>query len=316
MKKIGKILLFGLILILLPACSRSFATTPVPAYDGFGAAVTPAEAGALGAPAARPCVPGVTDEYILSGGQTRLYRLVVPQSYKAGTPTPLLLGFHGAGSNAAHFEAYSGFDAQAERFGFIVAYPQGLGELSNWDTLPDSTDVPFVRDLINALAARCSLDLNRVYATGHSRGGGMVNRLACELSDRIAAIGPVSGDYENSETCAPLRPVPVVAFHGTADPTIPYNGFGVPGEIHETYTRIGTPIPAWASAWAGRNGCSSASTRIFQFGPVTGEGWGQCRAGADVVLYTIQDGTHDWPTAIDAAQMLWDFFSHHPLASG
>ena len=52
---------------------------------------------------------------------------------------------------------------------------------------------------------------------------------------------------------------------------------------------------------------------VFQFGPVTGQGWGDCTSGADVVLYTIQDGTHDWPTAVDAAQMIWNFFSKHPL---
>jgi len=314
--KTGKLRLFSLILILLAACSRSFETTAVPAYKNTGLPVATVAAIAADDLAPLPCLPGVTDESILSGGQSRFYRLVVPQSYKAGTPTPLLLGFHGAGSNPAQFEAATGFDAQADRFGFLVVYPQGLGEPSNWDTLPNSTDVPFVRDLIGAIAARCSLDLNRVYAAGFSRGGGMVNRLACDLSDRIAAIGPVSGDYSASETCSPLRPVPVVAFHGTADPAIPYNGYSAPGQTLQSHTRIGTPIPDWAYAWAGRNGCSSTSTKAFEFGPVSGQGWGQCRAGADVVLYTIQDGTHEWPTVVDAAQMLWDFFSRHPLTSG
>ena len=268
---------------------------------------------AASSPASSACTPGTYAEELTSLGQTRQYRLHIPSSYKPGAPVPLLLGFHGAGSTGAQFEAYSGFTTLSDRFGFIAVYPQGLGDLTNWDTLPNSQDIPFVRDLIDAIAARCSIDPARIYATGHSRGGGMANRLGCDLSDRIAAIGPVSGDYENSGDCSPSRPVPVVAFHGTADPTIPYNGFGLPGQIHESYLRIGTPIPTWAAAWAGRNGCSNTPSLVFQFGPVTGQGWGNCTSGADVVLYTIQDGTHDWPTAVDAAQMIWDFFSKHPL---
>jgi polyhydroxybutyrate depolymerase len=259
------------------------------------------------------CNPGTYTETLPSGRQTRQYRLHIPASYRPGKPIPLVLGFHGAGSTGAQFESYSGLSVLADRAGFIAVYPQGLGDITNWDTMPNSQDVPFIRDLLDALAARCSIDPARIYATGHSRGGGMVNRLACELSDRIAAIGPVSGDYAFSDTCTPSRPVPVIAFHGTADPTIPYNGFGIPGQIHESYLRIGTPIPTWAATWAERNGCTTGPAAVFQNDPVSGQAWGNCRAGADVVLYTIQGGTHDWPSAVDTIQMIWDFFSSHPL---
>lgn len=226
-----------------------------------------------------------------------------------------MIGFHGAGSTGAQFESYTGFSDIADRFGFIAVYPQGIGEVSNWDTMPNSQDVPFVRELIDEIEARCNIDPQRIYATGHSRGGGMANRLGCELADRIAAIGPVSGDYGFSETCSPSRAVPVVAFHGTADPAIPYNGFGLPEEMRYSYTRLGTPVTSWAAAWAERNGCDSTPSMVFQFDPVTDQGWDHCSEGADVVLYTIQGGTHDWPTAVDAAQMIWVFFSKHPLGS-
>jgi polyhydroxybutyrate depolymerase len=261
---------------------------------------------------AASCAPGTYAEEIFSGGQMRQYRLHIPSTYRPGTPVPLVFGFHGAGSNAAQFESYSGFSALTDRAGFIAVYPEGTGELSNWDTLPNSQDVPFVRDLLDSLETRCSIDPKRVYATGHSRGGGMANRLACELSDRIAAIGPVSGDYENGDDCSPSRPVAVVAFHGTSDPAIPYNGFGLPGQMHESYTRIGTPIPTWAATWADRNGCDNQPKAVFDQGPVTGQEWQGCRAGADVLLYTIAGGTHDWPSAVDAAGLIWDFFVQHP----
>ncbi len=258
------------------------------------------------------CTPGTYDEQISSAGQTRQYRLHIPPGYRAGSPAPLVFGFHGAGSTGPEFERYSGFSVLADQAGFIAVYPQGLGDLANWDTLPNSKDVPFVRDLLVGLEARCSIDPRRVFATGHSRGGGMANRLGCDLSDRIAAIGPVSGDYENGESCSPVRPLAVVAFHGTSDPTIPYNGFGLPGAIHESYTRIGTPIPTWAANWSARNGCSSTSSIVFQEGQVSGQEWADCQSGADVLLYTISAGTHNWPADVNAAQMIWDFFVQHP----
>jgi polyhydroxybutyrate depolymerase len=261
------------------------------------------------------CAPGTYNEEIFSDGQSRQYRLHVPSSYQPVKPVPLVLGFHGAGSTGGEFEAYSGLSALANQAGFIAVYPQGLGELTNWDTMPNSQGVPFVRDLLDSLEARCSIDPARIYATGHSRGGGMVNRLGCELSDRIAAIGPVSGDYDYSEDCSPSRPVAVVAFHGTDDPTIPYNGFGLPGQMHESYLRIGTPIPNWAAAWGERNGCSSKPAIIFQEGRVSCQEWRDCQAGADVLLYTVNGGTHDWPGEVNAIKMTWDFFAQHPFVS-
>ncbi len=173
--------------------------------------------------------------------------------------------------------------------------------MTNWDTYPNSPDVVFMDDLINSLEARCNIDPARIFASGHSRGGGMVNRLGCDLADRFAAIGPVSGDYENSEDCTPARPIAVIAFHGTADPYIPYNGFGLPGQMRESYTRVGTPITSWAAAWAERNVCDKTFSAIPQSSPVSAQSWQNCSQGSEIRLYTLQGGTHDWPTAIDAA---------------
>jgi polyhydroxybutyrate depolymerase len=259
------------------------------------------------------CAPGSYDEEIQVEGLARQYRLHIPPSYKANSPAPLLLGFHGAGSTGPQFESYTGFSALADRFGFIAVYPQGLGEMSNWDTMPQSTDIPFILNLIESLASRCEIDPARIYATGHSRGGGLVNRLGCELADTIAAIGPVAGDYGYSDTCSPSRAVPVVAFHGTADPYIPYNGFGLPGQIHQSYVRLGTPVTAWAAGWANRNGCNGLYEMTFQSVSVSGVTWSGCTGLADVILYTIQGGGHEWPVAVDASQMIWDFFADHSL---
>jgi polyhydroxybutyrate depolymerase len=140
----------------------------------------------------------------------------------------------------------------------------------------------------------------------------MANRLGCELSDRITAIGPISGDYANSEYCTPSISVAVVAFHSTLDPIFPYNGFGLPGQMHESYMRIGTPIPTWAASWGEHNGCNNKPIQVNNEGSITGQTWSNCQGGADVLLYTINGGTHQWPVGVNAARLIWDFFVQHP----
>jgi polyhydroxybutyrate depolymerase len=266
------------------------------------------------------CAPGRHVNELVSGEETRRYILHVPASYRTGKPVALVLGFHGNGGRAEQFEAYSGFSPLAEREGFIVVYLQGFGEEHpTWDVWEGSRDVQFARDLIDKIKAICSIDPARIYATGHSLGGGMTNRLACDLSERIAAIGPVSGAYVNPEPCSPSQPVAVVAVHGTADTNVFYNGLPPGGNSPETYFSIAMPIPQWASSWAQRNGCDAKSSVFFRKDPVSGQQWSNCRAAADVVLYTIRDGEHGWPApseGFDAAQMIWDFFTRHPLAPG
>jgi polyhydroxybutyrate depolymerase len=264
-------------------------------------------------PAPASCPLGTRAETLVSGGQTRQYRIFVPSSYREGKAFPLVLGFHGNGGTAAQFESYSGFSALAAREGFLAVYPQGLGEPPGWNTWAGSDDVKFARDVIKTVEAQCAVDPARVFAVGHSRGGGMANRLACDLADRVAAVGSVSGVYPSGEDCAPSRPVAIVAFHATGDPIVPYNGIGDSGAMRAAYFTIGTPIPQWASDWAARNGCDPKPAEIFRQGVVTGQGWGNCRGGADVILYTISGGGHGWPGEVDAAQMIWTFFAGHPF---
>ena len=125
----------------------------------------------------------------------------------------------------------------------------------------------------------------------------MVDRLACELADQIAAIGTISGAYQSSRQCSPSRPIPVFAIHGTADNIIPYEG-----------------IPEWASAWAVRNGCDPGPVDIPHNVLIGEKKWMNCREGVEVILYTIQDLGHDWThDLIDMGQTIWDFFESHPL---
>jgi polyhydroxybutyrate depolymerase len=257
---------------------------------------------------------GTSEQTIVSGGQTRDYRLHVPPSYQPDSPMPLVLNLHGLNETAAQQEALSGMSAKADEVGFIVAYPEGIDQ--TWHVGPGSAavaDTQFIRDLITELQGRLTIDPARIYAAGISNGAQMSDLLGCNASDVIAAIGPVSGGYSSAQECAPGRPVPVVGFHGTDDRLIPYEGQGI----------LIMPAEEWAAAWASRNGCSPTPAVTYQGSEVTHETWSGCQAGADVVFYTIEGGGHGWPGSpggagvttneINATNVIWDFFAAHPM---
>lgn len=261
-----------------------------------------------------------------AGGMQRSYRLYVPENLPEGQPIPLVLSLHGFASNAAQQEAYTGWDALADEHGFIVAYPQGTGSPARWfagnlGPLTSSTqlvdDVAFIRIVVSDIAEQNCLDLNRVYVNGMSNGGGMSNRLACDAADVFAAIGGVAGAYADFGDCAPQRAVPFIAFHGTDDNIVPYNG----------QRRMLPSIEAWALEWAERNHCDLSPEMLPGNGDVSGIRYTGCEDGADVVLYTIDGGGHTWPGSrarldfllgyttqdINASAAMWDFFNRYQL---
>lgn len=305
------ILLLSLFSLLIGcAPEQSVTTSPVvntsspvpPASTPEVTAQNPTATATISSPtattAAVDCARGDYVNEIESGGQARQYLLHVPATYKPEEPAALVLVFHGAGISAERFVNYTRFSKVADREGFLIVYPQGQGpkEEAHWDTSAGSRDVQFVRDLLDHLQSRCNVDPNRIYAAGHSNGGGMVNRLACDLADQIAAVGPVSGAY-SSGRCSPSRPIPVFAIHGTADNIVSYAG-----------------IPEWASAWGERNGCDPEPVNVPHNAVIGEKRWQNCDQGADVVLYTIHDLSHDWThDIINFGQTLWDFFEQHPM---
>jgi polyhydroxybutyrate depolymerase len=251
---------------------------------------------------------------IESAGETREILVHLPPDLGTA-PVPLILNFHGFSSNAAEQEALSGMSDLADQAGFIVVYPQALGDPAGWRVGPGEAvekDTTFIAELLDELEANYPIDRRRVFATGMSNGGGMVHRLGCEMADRFAAIAAVSGAYLLSEICSPSRPLPVLAFHGAGDRLVPYDGAG----------KVLPPIPTWAARWASRDGCDDSSQLFFDQEGVVGERWSNCDGEAEVILYTIEGGGHTWPGAnplsaasdsIDASATIWDFFQSHPL---
>lgn len=273
-----------------------------------------------------------TNGQVETSGKLRNYLLYVPESYDPSRPAPLVISIHGFVQWPAHQQSLTGWNSLADEHGFIVVYPQGTGFPLRWNTGPREDDpegmkedLQFFSDLIDALSQSYNIDQSRIYANGMSNGGGMTHLLACEMSDRIAAMGGVAGAYLYPwELCHPSRPVPVIAFHGNNDSIVPYDG----GLISTpNFEQKFAPVTEWAANWAVTNGCEDAQETLQQIGDVSGIRYTGCDENVEVILYTVGGGGHTWPGGealpkwiagnttqdINATQLMWEFFSQYSL---
>ena len=280
--------------------------------------------------------PGTTTLTPTVAGRQRTAIVHVPTGYRPPTPVPLIVNMHGSQSNAAEQEGLTGMDATSDADTFIVVYPQGdipAGAGYEWNVpgqplfggaavpagSPD--DVSFIEQLVTMLGEDYCIDTHRVFATGFSGGARMASQLGCDASTVFAAVAPVSG-LRFPSPCPSTRAVPVVAFHGTADPVDPYAGNG---QKYWTYS-----VPLAAGRWAVHNGCSTSASNSAPATGVALTTYAPCAGGADVQLYSITGEGHEWPggptlprsitrvlgpqsTAISANDVMWSFFEFHPL---
>ncbi len=181
-------------------------------------------------------------------------------------------------------------------------------------------DVGFTRALIDELAKSINIDPRRVYATGFSNGAIMVYRLGCELSDRLAAIAPVSATQilDDQSVCRPSRNVPVIHFHGTADRLNPYDG----GTTAAGFKFVS--VKEAMTFWSAKNACPAPQRT--ESGTIQHDIYAPCANKSAVELYTIVGGEHAWPggeavtlqigkptTEIYASPLMWEFFTAHPM---
>ncbi len=263
-------------------------------------------------------------------GQTRYYILHAPENLDPSTPVPLVVTFHGFAEWPMHVMRTSRWNDLADKYGFIVVYPSGSGMPKRWRTgvsgtsYDDATpDIRFVTDLIADLQARYNIDSRRIYLNGFSNGGGISHMLAFQMADRIAAFGSVSGALiYPTQGQALARPVPFIAFHGTADHIVPFYG-GSTNHFRFSFP----PVTNWVRNWADLNGCDPTPKAIFNSPHVTGQQYDGSGPDEEVVFYTIVGGGHAWPGGvplprwiagrttqeIDATELMWQFFSRHPL---
>ena len=238
---------------------------------------------------------------IKSGNQIRQYLLYVPEGYDGKTNLPLVFLFHGSGGTSKTSMMGTDLGKVADKKKFIIAAPQGIypyfGQPSwNADLNPGGVnDVEFVKELIREVSSKVAIDKKRIYATGFSGGARMSSRLGCELSNVIAAIGPVAG-LQFPKDCAPTHSISVIAFHGTADPQRPY------------FTAEDS-VPGWVE----KNGCNKTPTTRKISEVVTQISYGGCKDNAEVVFFGINGGGHTWPKDRNVSNLIWSFFEAHPL---
>jgi polyhydroxybutyrate depolymerase len=286
--------------------------------------------------AADPLGPGDHTRTLEVDGRERTYLVHVPPRHDAGKPTPVVLVLHGAGMNGAMMSGYCGMNEKADEAGFLAVYPGGTGRFGLflvWNSggfrasrEPPPDDVKFIAALLDDLATVARVDPKRVYATGLSNGGMMCYRLAAELSDRIAAVAPVAGTMGIKEP-KPARPVPLVHFHGTEDRLVPYDGPRGNSEV-VTFGAVEKSVATWAKL----NGCAEQPEitelpdRADDGTTVVRKTYAKGCGGAEVVLYVIEGGGHNWPGQparlgflgratedISANDLIWEFFEQHPV---
>jgi polyhydroxybutyrate depolymerase len=334
------VLLTALVMIGMLINSACESQTAIPGTSTSNPSITPSEAPtktatveptATQAPATSTLEPATEniEKYQEPGDYTveisvygieRSFLLHVPPGYQPGEPTPLVFNLHGYSGNASAQANDTHMNYAADQEGFIAVYPQALHHPPTWlGPVPGpagEADVLFFKELVRYLKREMSIDPDRIYTSGTSNGATMTNHLGCVMSDVFAAIAPVAGGHIAYDACQIIRPVSVVAFHGTDDDVIPYEGddSGVPS-VHD-----------WMEAWAERNGCDPSPTESQTHSEVTKETWQNCDQGVEVTLYTIDGGRHEWPGTgygpgpypegleppIYATDVMWDFFDAHP----
>jgi len=249
------------------------------------------------------------------GGQTRTYLLHIPTGYYGKAHLPLVFVLHGATESNDSVENLSGMSAKADREHFIAVYPRGTGRLPTWNAgnccgygvVNHVDDAGFFRALLEKLEGEYAVDRKRVYFTGISNGAMMSYRIACEMSEQVAAIAPVEGALKSD--CHPAVPVSVLIFHGTADRLVPFNG----STRMQRYNSVAYAVDFWVR----RDGCSTAPAHEETEESHTDK-YSGCRDGTGVALYAIQGGRHMWPghplsgNSVPATDLMWSFFAAHP----
>lgn len=248
-----------------------------------------------------------------TGGLPRVVILHVPGNLGVA---PLVFELHGSGGVAAGQQAASHMDEVADREGFVVAYAQaGIpyaggfqwhlpGEpLVGGDPEPEGPDdVAFIAEAIRVISGVAGIDHHRIYVTGISGGARMTSQLGCDLAS-IAAVAPLAGVRFPGHCVRDDQSV--IAFHGTADLTNPYDGNSSP---YWTYS-----VPSAMQGWAGNDGCDPIATVTRPAPSVALSTFEHCHHGAQVQLYSLEGEGHDFPHAVDSNQLLWDAFRMHAL---
>lgn len=294
-------------------------------------------------------VPKGMSEFALdAGGGEHDVRVFVPTSYDGSSELPLVVNFHGFGSNGQQQASLSGYEELADEEGFVVVHPTAVPASgdeqgrNSWEAVerddPAKDDFAFTNELLDLLIEDYCVDETRVYATGMSGGGLFTSQLVCEMSDRLAAAASVAA-ISYPESCEPARPMPFVAIHGTEDPTVPFDGdlAGTRFEGQEfVEVLFSEPMPDQFAQFASAMGCDPEGERVQQSTDIYTTTFRGCDDGVPLVFFEVVGGGHAWPSSplaepgspvveqltelqgyitfdIDATADSWAFFEQHSI---
>ena len=309
--------------VLLGACAASDGTSAPPC-----------------APATRSAAPAPASPLLAA----RPYTLDVPSNYDAATPAPLLVVLHGFASDGFRHEKYFGLGPVALAHGALLLVVHGNKDPNGlrfwnagdaccdlWGSHPD--DVAYLDAALDDVARRYSVDPKRVFLVGHSNGGFMATRYACERADRVAGFVSLAGAGPIDATkCAPTSPVAALQVHGDADDTIKFAGGDLSDpQLMERARKSGMKVPetlhagpypgarATIEMWAARNGCTGSDTsapaidldRKIEGAETKVERWQGCKGGA-AELWTIQGGSHSPELSPGWGERMYAFLAAHP----
>ena len=322
-------LVLGLLVVLVAGCS-----------DGLsGASLSPvaSSAGPTSAPTSTPteAAASASGDFVIGG--ERPVTVFVPASYTADKLAPVLILLHGYGSSGRDHDLYFHLGTAAGARGFVYAHPDGTPDSKGhrfWNATDaccdfDRTgvaDADYLAGLVASIESTVNIDPKRIYFIGHSNGGFMSYRIACDHADLVAGIVSLAGaTFAEATDCRPSKPVAVLEIHGTLDDAIAFDGgtitgIGAPGGPLEPYPGVLDTVDTWADY----DGCAAASDRPGWVdvdaeidgadGPAesTIKAATGCQAGGHVELWTIPMGGHSPEIAPKFADEVLDFLVAHP----
>lgn len=256
----------------------------------------------------------------------------LPPAYDGAKALPLVISYHGSGGTGVGMAGTTGFNAIADKEGFIAAYPDGITGRSHawtglfgtplpgtpWTQKDGADDVGFTRLLIDQMHDKYHTDAARVFVCGHSSGAYMAYRLAIDLADKIAAAGVVNGSMairtqDGQPTIAgipqPAAPISIIHIAGGKDNLVKFAG-------GKTDRVIAWSVPQCVEHFAKADGCATTAKETRDaVHAVKRTLYPGGKAGTEVELVVVENCNHNWPTpkeGLSASQELWDFFVKHP----
>jgi len=259
----------------------------------------------------------------------RPFTLVLPNNYQAGNPAPLIIGLHGYTAESPYAQSYFQLEKVADKKGILTVYPSGSKDSNGylfWNATPaccnfDSStvdDEAYLLSIIDSVSKDYAVDPVRIYIIGHSNGGFMAHRMACNQSERITAIVSLSGmTYSNPKSCKPTSPVSVLQIHGTNDAVISYTGGYL---FSSAYPSARKTIDLWGKI----NECGKKAYRVLprldldrklSGAETTVLRYKGCKTRATSELWTINKGKHSPELSAKFADSVVSFLLSHPKKS-